>query len=384
MALLLVAWIALSRGGVDVTAKPLGTDFICFWTSSQMALHGHPASAYDTAASIAAQRRAFPTIDPGYTAFFYPPTFLLVCLPLALLPYLWSLALWLGAGLAVVVACLRRLLPARWALLPTLAYPGLLINAGHGQNGYLSAACFGGFMLWGDRRPFVAGACLGLLVCKPHLLAAAPVALLAARRWRAIAGALLSSLTLVIASLLVFGEGAWRAFLGASTIARQALELGALGPDKMVTLFAAVRLLHGSVALAYALQAASALIALVLLAGSARRRAGAAPEGALLVCATTLCSPYLFDYDLVCVALPLAWVAAQAQPGGWRPWEKIVLLAAFVLPLFSRTLGGFGVPVAPEVLVGMFWVTWRRGREGLLSCKKEATNSSSAIAAPRG
>src|SRR3546814_6071804 len=59
LALLLTAawvgWIALSRSGLDPVGKPLGTDFLSFWTASELALGGHPAAPYVVAIHSAAQ-----------------------------------------------------------------------------------------------------------------------------------------------------------------------------------------------------------------------------------------------------------------------------------------------------------------------------------------
>ena len=200
-----IIWIGLSRDGLDRLGKPLGTDFTSFWTAATLAGAGDAAAAWQPATHEAAERALFPAAAPGYYAFFYPPPALLLLLPLAALPYTAALVVWLAGGWFALVACLRRLLPQRWALLPILAFPGVLVNAGHGQNGFLSAACFGGFMLL-QRWPLLAGACLGALAFKPHLALLAPVVLLAARRWRMLAGAALSAAGLCVLSWLVLGE----------------------------------------------------------------------------------------------------------------------------------------------------------------------------------
>ena len=89
-------WIVAARGGVDLAGKPLGTDFLSFFTASELAQQGRAKDAYDVAAHWAAQQAAFgPAV--GYSAFFYPPPYLLVCLPLALAPYFVSLIVWLAA-----------------------------------------------------------------------------------------------------------------------------------------------------------------------------------------------------------------------------------------------------------------------------------------------
>src|SRR5271166_2431864 len=76
------------------------------------------------------------------SAFFYPPTFLVVCLPLALAPYFWSLGLWLSATGYAYYRVVRGYVPSL-RLAPFLAYPAVLLNAAHGQNGFLSAALLG-------------------------------------------------------------------------------------------------------------------------------------------------------------------------------------------------------------------------------------------------
>ncbi len=356
-----VVWVGLSHDGVDLWGKPLGTDFLSFWTASRFALDGQPTLAYDMLAHAAAQRALFPAAEPGYYAFFYPPVFLLICLPLAMAPYLAALVLWLAAGFVALLACVRRLLPQRWAILPVFAFPGVLLNVEHGQNAFLSAGCFGGFMLLLQRRPFVAGLCLGGLVFKPHLLLAAPVALLAGRRWAAIAGGVTSGLGLGLASLYCFGAGTWLAFLDAAPLARETLEQDLVGPAKMQSMFAAIRVLHGSVTVAYAAQVMVAVFAATLLGAAAGRRPGASAEGALLIVATLLCTPFLLDYDLVCMALPIAWVMAEALRTGWLPWEKSALFAAYVLPLVSRPLAiSLGLPIAPMVILALLLAVGRR------------------------
>jgi hypothetical protein len=354
-----VVYFATSHGGIDAGGKPIGTDFIGFWAASRFALEGHPSWTYDPALQEAAIKALRPHADPGYP-FFYPPTFLLLCLPLALLPYYAALAAWLGASFLLLYTGLIRLLPQRWAILPILAFPGSLINLGHGQNGFLTAACLVWSVVLSPARPFLAGMCLGVLVIKPHLILAAPVALLAGGRWRMIAGGIASGLGLCGLSWAVLGTASWRAFLTASPIARAVLEQGQVEYGKYQSLFAGIRLLHGGVVLAYSLQGLlAACVCLVLI--RVCRVAAARPAGVAFCAGTLLCTPYLLDYDLVCLAPVIAWVAAEAQLSGWRPWEKTALLAAYLLPLVARPLAlDLGVPVAPLVMIALLAVVARR------------------------
>jgi len=353
-----VVWIALAQGGVDRAGKPIGTDFTSFWTASQLALAGRPADAYDIAAHWSAQKALFGS-NVGYSAFFYPPPYLLLCLPLAAAPYFWSLAAWLTATGYAYWRVLRVYAGPKIEALAILAFPAFLINAGHGQNGFLSAALIGGGALWLDRRPVLAGLCFGALVYKPHLAPMVPLALIAARRWTTLAAMAAAALSVLAASWLVLGEAAWRGFFAAAPLARASLERHLVGDEKMQSAFAAVRLLHGDLALAYALQAGVALAAAVGLVWLNRRRGPW--EGPATIAATLLASPFLLDYDLTLLAIPLAWLASEGERGGFARGEKIIFAAAFVLPLTSRALAGaFGVPLAPLVIAAMFVFLLRR------------------------
>jgi alpha-1,2-mannosyltransferase len=356
-------WIALSHGGVDRSGKPLGTDFVSFWTASEIALGGHPAQVYDVAAHQVAQTALFPASE-SYVAFFYPPVFLLLCLPLAVLPYLWSLGLWLAVTGFACHRVLRAWLGTQFGALPILAFPATLSNLGHGQNAFLSAALFGGGALMLDTRPIAAGLCLGALVYKPHLAIVVPIALIAARRWRALFSAAVSATAFCLASLAVFGADAWWAFLNTSPLARMALEQNMVGDEKMQSVFAGVRLLHGGLTLAYGLQIVAALGVCAALVDLQRRAFRSRAEGPAMVAAALLASPFLLDYDLVLLAIPLAWIARESLRTGFLPWEKIILAVAFILPLASRSIATYaGIPVAPFVIAAVFVLVLRRASE---------------------
>jgi hypothetical protein len=359
-----VVWLALSHGGLDTEGKPVGGDFLAFWTASRLALDGHPAAAYDPLTHLAAQHAVLPALAgrPGYQAFLYPPTFLLICLPFALLPYLVSLGVWLVSTFAVLFAALRRILPQRSAIVPIAAFPSLLTNCGHGQNGFLSGACFAGGLVLAGQRPFCAGMCLGVLVFKPHLLAVIPLVMMAAGRWWVVAGTATSACLLLGLSYAVFGAAAWHAFLALAPAARSMLEQGRIFDISYVrSVFAAVRVMHGGIGLAYILQAPVTLCAVALACASAWRRPGVQAELALAVAAAMLASPYLQDYDLVCLAVPMAWLAASALQSGWLPYEKAVLFAAYATPLLSRLLAtGPGAMLGPLVLAVFLALIARR------------------------
>ena len=353
-------WCLFSRSGLDPLGKPLGTDFLSFYAASKLVLAGHASSVYDMPAHRLAEIAVFGR-DVGYYAYFYPPLFLLICAPLATAPYLAALGVWLAVTGAAFLATLRAWMGPRLGLLTALAFPAVLFNAAHGQNAFLAAALIGAAALWLDRRPWLAGVALGLLAFKPHLGLAAPIVLLAAWRWRTIVTAGMTLAVFAAASVAAFGVQAWTGFLAASPMARATLEQGLVEPGKMVSAFAAARVLGAPVPVAYAAQGAviAAAMALVL-----RRPGGRGPAaGPLFVLAALLTSPFLLDYDLVMLAFPLAWLTRQGLAHGFLRWEKMLLLLGFILPLVARPLAlELHLPISPAVLLALTAAVARRGR----------------------
>lgn len=362
-ALLLAAiWIVLSRHGVDPGGKPLGTDFLSFYAASKLALDGAAADAWRPAVHAAAEIAVFGR-DLGYAAFFYPPPFLLVCLPLALVPYLAALMAWLGATGIAYLAVLRLFLrDTAIGLSAAIAFPAVLLNLGHGQNGFLTTALLGAAAWWLGPRPVLAGFMIGGLAIKPQLAVLLPFGLAFIGAWRTVAAAALATLAVAALSWLVLGEAAWRGFLEVSPLARLALENDWVGAAKMTSVFAAARLLGADLAIAYGAQVAAVALALAGLWRLARRRPDPLHYGVALVAATPLASPFLLDYDLMLLAIPLAWLLREGLRTGFRPWEQVVMAAAFLMPLVARSVATLvGLPLVPLVTGALFVLVLRRG-----------------------
>jgi hypothetical protein len=339
--------------------KPPAKDFVAFWAAGRLALQGQTAALYNNAV-IEAFERAHVRMAPGYYAFYYPPPFLLLCVPLGLLAYVWSMLLFIAGQAALLWAALRRILPARWAVVPILAYPGFLMNAFSGQNGGLTASCFAGAMIFLDTRPAIAGACLGALVYKPQMAAAVPVALLAARRFTTAAAAAGTALGLCATSFLAFGAAPWRGFFANAGAARGDLEHLIDKLYMMQSLYADIRLSGFGLASGYAGQAVLALAALGLLAALCWRRPGAGPEVAALATTALLVTPFLYDYDLVVLAAPLAWIAGAG--GKLVSAEAALLVLLYLLPLSNFMVRGHvGIPLAPPLVFCALVLIWRRG-----------------------
>lgn len=367
-ALGLAVGMAADGAGYGVAGRQPGSDFSQVWVAGIEANAGAPAAPFDPAVHFRRQQEVFGA-DAHLYGWHYPPFFLFVAAGLALLPYLAALGLWQGVTLAAYLAAFRaaagRIAPDRAAppgwLLAALAFPAVFVNIGHGQNGFLTVALLAGGLMLAERRPYLAGALLACLAYKPQFALIAPLALLAARDWRALAGGAAGLAALCAATVAAFGLEPWFAFARSLEFTqRVVIEGGIIGFDKIQSVFAAARLLGAPVATAYLAQG---LVAGAAFLGVAWVWAGRADRRLAIAAALTavlLTTPYCLDYDMVVLGPALALAYAHGREHGFAPYEKTVMALAFVAPLVGRPLAGLGLPVAPLVVCLFFGFVVRR------------------------
>jgi alpha-1,2-mannosyltransferase len=336
--LALGALFATSSGLNDYQGRPLGTDFSNVYAAGKYVLEGRPEAPFSPPLQHKKEQEIFGEKTPFY-GWHYPPVFLFLAAALAALPYLVALLVWQAATLALYLYSIRAILPRAEVWLPALAFPAVLINIGHGHNGFLTAALIGGGLWLLERRPVAAGILFGLLIYKPQFGVFIPLALAAGGYWRAFIAASATVVALCAATYLAFGVGVWDAFRESMTFTRViVLEKGETGFHKIQSVFAAVRLFGGTVALAYAAQAVAFAIAAFCLVRLWRSEAAFALKAAALIAASMLATPYLLDYDLMIAAPAIAFLAAHGLHRGFAPYEKSALAFVFIAPLVTRAL----------------------------------------------
>ncbi len=340
-------------------------DFRVFWGASHLALESHAVDAYD----INKLLPVLQGVDPGLVRarawfhWFYPPTFLLAILPLAILPYLLSYAVFTLSTLAGYAAMLARIAKPHRIGMMILAYPPTVLAAFNGQNAFLTATLAGCGLMLLERRPVVAGICIGLLAIKPHLAILFPVALLCARAWKAMFAAAVTALGLAIASLLVLGADTAFAFVNSIGIARQLAMEGALPLAKMPTVFSATRLLGAGASIANGIHFAVALLGMLAVVIVWRKPQPLYLRASVLVLASLLVSPHMFDYDLTWLALPIAWMGVHGLERGWLRGERELLVAAWFSPLVCEVVAStLSVQTGPLVVAAMLGVLLCRAR----------------------
>jgi hypothetical protein len=238
----------------------------------------------------------------------------------------------------------------------------VFINIGHGQNGFLTAALLGGALHLLDRRPWLAGVLIGLLAYKPQFGVLIPLALLASQRWSSIAAAIATVAALVAVSFAALGGGVWHAFVDSMNFTQTVvLEQGGTGWEKIQSAFSAARNWGAGVHAAYAIQIALGLSLAASLAWLWRSEAAFELKASALATASLLATPYVLDYDMVVLAVAIAFFARHGQKCGFRDYEISALAAAFIVPLVSRGLAGAtAIPAGLVVMLALYAITLHR------------------------
>ncbi|MBE9558322.1 MAG: DUF2029 domain-containing protein [Proteobacteria bacterium] len=356
------SWMLLSQDMLDPQGKPIGYDFLTFWSASKLALGGDPAAAFDMQKLFEVEQATVPGIDKPFL-WHYPPTFQLVTLPLALVPYIFSYLIWASLTLLAFVLVVRKLAPSPRTLWVTLAFPGTYINFLQGQNGFLTAALFGGAVLYLDKRPVLAGIMFGLLSYKPHMGLLIPLALICGRQWTAFFSAAITTVLFALVATVTIGTESWVAFWNDIPIVRIIVEQGLLPWTEMPGLYTTLRLIGSPSAFAYGAQLVLALGVAAAVALVWLRKVPTPVAASVLVSGTLLVTPYSFNYDLTLLAVPVALLAWDGYRHGWLRGEREVLVLVWLLPLVMAPIAIVtSLQVGFIGLAAMFAIALRRAR----------------------
>jgi hypothetical protein len=414
--------VATATGGVDLQGRPIGTDFSNVYAAGTYVLEGNFQAPFDSVQQFARERSIFGAATQFY-GWHYPPYFLFVAAALAWMPYGLALFVWQAITLGLYLLAIRAILssfrgaptgPARsgrpddrlranpesiatrpqgqapntslwrrWLWIPdsryaasgmtadwlllALAFPAVLINVGHGHNGFLTAALLGGGLVSLDRRPLIAGILFGLMAYKPQFGLMIPIALAAGGYWRSFAAAAATAVLLTLITTLVFGVQVWHAFfVGAEFTRTVVLEQGDTGWHKIQSIFSWARMWGAPVPLAYAIQGTATLVFAMATAWLWHGNAPYPLKAGGLCLAAILATPYTLDYDMMVLAPAIAFLAADGMARGFGPWEKTALAALWLVPLVARTVPQVTlIPLGVPAMLVMFVLILRRAELAL-------------------
>lgn len=218
-SLLLILSFATTVNNRTATGLGLGSDYLAFYNAGTIVNRYSLDRLYDLNLQAELYHRNLPGEPESTTLPYANAPFLAIMLrPLAMLPYSWSYATWIGASVALFAAAFALVwsasgLPRKFggvALLFALSFEPFLIECLHG--GQISA--FG--LLWISLaiyhslrgREWYAGIALAVMLYKPTLLPLILPMLLIMRQWRTLGGFLVGTAALAAISLLTVGPNA--------------------------------------------------------------------------------------------------------------------------------------------------------------------------------
>ena len=350
----------------DENGLGIPTDFVNVWSAGRLVLDGHPALAYDWDIQKQVQVVVLGQSYEGNFAWHYPPPFLFVAAVLAQFPYAIAYVGWAAVSFLPYLAAMRAIVGRNFGYLLAAAFPVVFTNTLVGQNGFLTASLIGGTLVLMPRWPVLSGICLGLLSYKPQYGLLFPLVLIAASQWRVFFTASVVAVLLAAASWFAFGTESWQAFVHWMPMFNKAFLVEGRAPwGKMQSIFALTRYFDGPESVAWALQWIMSAAVAILLALLWRSRKVQYPlKAAALAAGTLLVTPYLFLYDLMVLAIAVAFLVRIGLDEGFERHELPALGLVAVLLMIYPYLGaptGFGATLVVAAMIGYRVGPWWRG-----------------------
>lgn len=349
-------WTVDGNGFSVISGKLPYWDFSNLWAGSRMALDGNVGWLFDVEAYRSGLRAMFSPHLPDQE-WSYPPSILLLGVPLAMMPIFWAYVAWTAGTIAALYLSLRLLdFPPIVRLLIALS-PAVMLSALFGQNGALTAALLLSALALSGERPLLAGLLAGLLTIKPHLGILIPFAFLAAGNWRAFLSAAVTASVMVMLTAALFGADIWSLFM-ARTGPLMAAILEAPYPQhyhaNAMTFFILGRWLGLTVVASYALQAVFTILAIAATLWLWRPENAVSLQARVVMTAllTISATPYGYSYDAVPLAVAVAWLFAAGP--SWP--VRILLGGLWVFPFFAHlpNFHGYGVTVLVPALLALY------------------------------
>ena len=366
-------WNMATPGLLDRAGNLKGTDFLHFYTLGSLALAHRGTDLYNMKAQseLAAQR--VPAAAGIQYLPLYPPQVSILFAPFARLSYPWALICWLTLSALIYGLCgytLWRACPNlgkyRFTILIlALAFPAFWHLIAWGQTSAMALACFTlAFFALQAQREFLAGLALGCLIFKPQLGVVAAVIFVDARRWRVIAGALLSASVQMAVAWTYYGPDSLRSWLQTLSHLRSVLPL--LEPKLYQThcLRTFWTMLLPWPGLAGAFYIVTALLTLALAARCWQSSLSLPLRYSAMLLATVLVAPHLTVYDLVVLAPAILllsnWIAIHPD-NSTTPQLKLLLYLAYALPLLGPLARWTHLQLTVPVMLTILYVIFQLG-----------------------
>ena len=210
--------------------------------------------------------------------------------------------------------------------------------------------------MWETSRPAASG-----FDTSPNLrsLSASPCCRsIAARAWRIVAGAAISSIGISLAGVVLFGLQSTVAWFHELLLCARVVLYGLVVWPELASVYAAARQLGLGFGVSMVIHGIVAACAGAIVWRVWRSPAEDALKVATLAAASMLASPYLFYYDGLMLVPAFFWLAREEQPV-WR------VVAIWCIPLLAvAQVAGFAAfinlnPLVPVLLLVLLCRQWR-------------------------
>ena len=296
---------------MDLWPRPeaIGIDFHTYLAAADVGLHQGWPHIYDQALVAEAQQQLVPS--QVSQPFLSPPMVAWLAAPLTLFPYpvafgVWAVLTFLAFAIALAWAGVSSG-NSRWIAVLGALTPWWVVHAVIlGQVVTLVAVgVVFGWRLLRDKKDIAAGVALSLIFLKPNTAVLVPLALLLARRYRAVASWLAVGVILALIAVLLLGNQGLSAYV-------HQLRAPLPGGADSLTIKGAVGA-TGAVALAMRVIIVGAVLGAAL---RLRESPGLVISGGIV--GSLLVSPYLHASDL-CLLSAAAWMVWEERPAlAWR------------------------------------------------------------------
>jgi hypothetical protein len=362
-----LAWLNLALAGIYVvilarlmtTGLTVGADFTPFHTGWEIVLRGQGAQLYDPAVQAQVEREVLggQSFAAGLNPFINPPYSVLPFVPLGLLSLDTGYVAWLAIQAGLLAVLLRTVLRGArdWSREERLAavgwivgFPALAIAFFQGAFSLVIAVgmLFAFEALRSDRQVRT-GLWLVVASVKPQVVLGPALAVLVARRWRAVVAGAVAMAILCIAATIAFGIGTWSSYVQFLGLYTSTFDQLSVDPRVMWNLRGTLALLLGSGSaslinlLAYVGFAASLLATWIVWRGADRARdpGSLALRFAITLVLMLLFSPHVNPHDdiLAVLAVVLGYGALRGQRLG-----TVLALGASLAPFVILATNGLG------------------------------------------
>lgn len=331
-----------------------GGDWLAYYSAGHFLLEGRAADIYDLNTFGLWQSQYS---GDNFAPFLYAPVYSLFCIPLAIEPIAVSRILWLIIGLGMSFAAAR--FSTNWSGLPFSQNILVLFSFGPlayclsiGQVSPITLFLFtiiAGFE-WKAERGYLPGFIAGLGLYKPQLLIPLILYWIFNKRWRTMAGFILSSGAIGIASIMISPIASKDYLLLSTRFMNLSKTVNERGSNAALYSFSPfLGILVGVIV----------IVSLIMISG---KRLNHFTSAALWI-SPIIFTPYLGVYDLVLLALPVTFLFQEMKHDRYLRWAIIFMWLSPLLPIIGL---GFQI-VTVSAIILLFICIWRANQNKILS-----------------